>query len=248
MYRLGLCGVSLSHSSFLLQCQIYPVSSSSPFDRLNSSLRSTEVNGPIKANFISTAYGLDGPQLSGINSTSWDWWYFDAISPDLKTSICIIFFTAPSTGFPFVDPLDGVTSVGVFYSLPNGTIGFRFINADEAIVITVADGSSGNFSGTGARWFGASDLSKYNVTINSPASGVVGTFTLTSKAPAHYPCGPAEAGQNMMVGTNIGWSNAIPDAVGVVDFQIGGSALVFTGVGYHDKVIRFSAVDFAADL
>lgn len=40
----------------------------------------------------------------------------------------------------------------------------------------------------------------------------------------------------MMVAPNIGWSNAIPDAVGNVEFQVNGDKLCFQGVGYHDHV------------
>jgi hypothetical protein len=55
-------------------------------------------------------------------------------------------------------------------------------------------------------------------------------------APAHYPCGPAVAGQNMEVGPHIGWANAIPDAASTVELTINGTKLAFAGTGYHDKV------------
>lgn len=129
-----------------------------------------------------------------------------------------------------------MTVIGVYSSFPNGTIDSRYLNASEAIVTTVGEGSQGVFKDAGASWNGAPDLSKYVVEINSPANGIVGTFQLKSNAPAHYPCGPAQAGQNMKVGPNIGWSNAMPDAIASVDFRIDGSRLAFQGVGYHDKV------------
>ena len=47
-----------------------------------------------------------------------------------------------------------------------------------------------------------------------------------------------------MVGPNIGWSNAIPDAVGEVNFSIDGSTLIFSGAAYHDKVCSFTSPDF----
>jgi hypothetical protein len=46
----------------------------------------------------------------------------------------------------------------------------------------------------------------------------------------------------MMVAPNIGWSNAIPDAVGDVDFHVNGEKYAFQGNAYHDHV-RFS-LDF----
>jgi hypothetical protein len=54
-------------------------------------------------------------------------------------------------------------------------------------------------------------------------------------APARYPCGPVEAGQNMEVIPHIGCANAVLNAFAEVDFGILGSQLSFTGIGYHDK-------------
>jgi hypothetical protein len=69
-----------------------------------------------------------------------------------------------------------------------------------------------------------------------PASGVTGTFSLQSLAPAHYFCGPAESTVGMMVGPNIGYSNALYDAEGFVDFETHGSLLASTGAVCLDKV------------
>lgn len=158
------------------------------------------------------------------------------MSPDLKTSIVIVFYASGSSSLPGSNPSSDVTFISVTATFSNGSTKVVFLNADEAIVLTTRDGSSGYYEGTGAAWIGTPDLSSYLITIDSPENGVVGSFELKSIAPAHYPCGPVEAGQNMMVGPNIGWANAIPDAIGIVDVTINGSSLAFTGVGYHDKV------------
>jgi hypothetical protein len=197
---------------------------------------STVVEEDITANFISSYYGLDAPQLSAVNSSSFDWWYFDAVSTDLTSSLVIVFYTAPDSAFPFLPASADVTIVGIYAGFPNGTATSTYLNAEEAIVTPSQDGSSGVFQGTGASWAGARDDSGYIVTIDSPSTGIYGTFTLKSIAPAHYPCGPVEPGQNLEVGPNIGWSNAVPDAVGLVDFAFGDTKLAFTGVAYHDKV------------
>jgi hypothetical protein len=39
-----------------------------------------------------------------------------------------------------------------------------------------------------------------------------------------------------MVAPNIGWSNAIPDAIGTVDFAVNGETFNFHGSAYHDHV------------
>ncbi|TVY82420.1 Tyrosinase family protein asqI [Lachnellula suecica] len=189
----------------------------------------------IVANFTSGNYGLDGPQLSAINATSFDWWYFDVVSPDLQTSLVVVFFTALDSGFPFLAPSTNVDAIAVFYTFPNGTGSTIFLYAEEAIVTTTGDASSGYYPGTNSSWTGSPDLSQYHISINSPENGLVGTFDLQSLAPAHYPCSAAVAGQTMEVAPNIGWSNAVADAVGEVDMTILGEELKFTGVAYHDK-------------
>ena len=195
----------------------------------------TAVTGNSTANYVSTQCNLDGPQVSPITNSSWDWWYFDALSTDLKTSLVIVFYTALPSAFPFLLPSTNVTIVGVYATFANGTRFAVYLDANEAAVVTAGDGSSGEFDGAGAAWVGAPDMSSYQVIIDSPENGVVGAFNLESVAPAHYPCGPAGAGVNMTAGPGIGWSNAVPDAIGEVDFILNGSSFAFTGIAYHDK-------------
>jgi len=80
-------------------------------------------------------------------------------------------------------------------------------------------------------------MGEYNILIDSPKQGIKGTFGLESRAPAHYPCGPAEDAVNMIVGPSIGWSNAVPDADGLAGFVLGGAEFTWEGIAYHDKVI-----------
>ena len=193
------------------------------------------VTGDVTANFESD-HSLDGSQLSAVNNSAWDWWYFDAVSLDAKSNVVIIFYTTSTGGFPFLPPSADVTLFQIHALLPNGTLFNVFIPAEEAVITTIGEGSSGDFKGTNASWSGTPDLKHYKIEVNSPANGVVGTFNLRSVAPGHYPCGPVRSGENIMVTPEIGWANAVPDAVADVDFTLGGVKLAFKGVGYHDKV------------
>lgn len=152
-------------------------------------------------------------------------------------SLNIVFYLATDGGFPFIDDATNiVTLVGIYPVFPNGTSSTYYLNATEAIFSPFLSGQS-DYLGTGASWSTSTDdLSSYTVRVDSPSTGIFGTFELKSVAPSHYPCGPNEAGQNMMVGPNIGWSNAVPDAIGTVNFTFEGTKLEFTGVAYHDKV------------
>jgi hypothetical protein len=141
-------------------------------------------SGGVVANTISTNSDLDGPQLSAVNSSSYEWWYFDAVSQDLKSAITIVFYTTLASGFGFIPPISNVTVVGIDFLFPNGTTNSVELTATEAVITTIDQGSSADYKGTGAEWHGAPDLSCYEVTINSPENGVVGTFELKSIAPA----------------------------------------------------------------
>ncbi|KAL5336025.1 hypothetical protein BJX70DRAFT_400963 [Aspergillus crustosus] len=79
----------------------------------------------------------------------------------------------------------------------------------------------------------------YTVDIDAPEKGIVGRIVVNSEVPAHYPCGPAEAGQNLQVIPGVGWANAIPDGYGLAEFTIrGDEQFRVEGRGYHDHRIR----------
>ncbi|KAJ7796076.1 hypothetical protein B0H13DRAFT_2510203 [Mycena leptocephala] len=168
--------------------------------------------------FKSSIIGLDAPKVSPINGSVFDWWYFDVLQP----------------AFPLLDPADTVTVARIWVSFPNGTLWSAVSNGDGATVTAKFDTSSGIWHGTGYSWTGL-PLLGYLVEIDAPDIGVTGTIAFPPVAPGHYPCGPVVPGQNLQVGPHIGWENAIPDAISVVNLKIGGTKLAFVGSGYHDK-------------
>jgi len=42
----------------------------------------------------------------------------------------------------------------------------------------------------------------------------------------------------MSIMPNVGWSNAVPDAISEVHLTVNGTNVDFSGVGYHDSMIR----------
>ncbi len=203
-----------------------------------TTIPSSPVLGTVDAQFLSNLSGLDGPKLSAINGTVFEWWYFDVVSHDLKSSIALTFFTDTASGFPFsIRPSTDVTTVAISGTYPNGTLFAKQLDADKAIISTVGDGSSGLWTGNDSSgWIGTSDLSRYVVKIKAPGAGVIGCLSLKSIAPPHYPCGPAQAGENMELAPHLGWSNAVTDAEAYVEVIVDGEAFSFSGSGYHDKV------------
>ncbi|KAL5342498.1 hypothetical protein BJX70DRAFT_355952 [Aspergillus crustosus] len=202
--------------------------------------------------WISTSFGFDSPKNTPINLTSYDWWYFDAVQfPYTETSqasIALTFHTTGNQGFdplhssiPFPYPSDNFVQIDLAWA--NGTTDSWLLFAGEATITVDGDGASAGFENTGAGFEGAGDLSWYTVTVDAPEKGVVGSLVISSEAPAHYPCGPNEVGQNMQLHPGAGWLNAIPDGTGEASFVIRGEEFRFTGRGYHDH--NFGNVPFS---
>ncbi|THC94107.1 hypothetical protein EYZ11_006396 [Aspergillus tanneri] len=182
---------------------------------------------------------VDGPKVMALNGSSYDWWYFDAVSTTSNASVVIVLYRATPGGFPLV--LKGSSSsVNLFITMDNGTshyfpIANRPGRSGEVVVSTDGQGASGVWESTGFSFFGSPDLSHYTVHINSPAHRFNGTLSLSAAAPAHYPCGLSRPGEDLHISPHVGWANAIPDANAVGTFRVRGSDIHFTGVGYHDK-------------
>lgn len=136
------------------------------------------------AQFVSGTSGLDSPKVHPNNATTFDWWYFDAVSEDSLSSVVIVFYLSTDLGFPFLLPGSAI-SVDIFVSFDDGTYLFFPLNnlpltAGEATVVTDGNGSSGVWESTGFQWTGLSNLSQYVVTIDSPSLGISGSLTLNS--------------------------------------------------------------------
>lgn len=108
------------------------------------------------AQFVSGSAGFDGPKVTPNNRTSYDWWYFDAVSAENNCSIAIVFYIATNTSFPFLLP-GSALSIDFFATFENGTtVVFPIISqpSGEAIVVTDGNGSTGYWNSTGAQWVG----------------------------------------------------------------------------------------------
>lgn len=155
--------------------------------------------------------GIDGPNVKPINSTVFDWWYFDVVAlPDDEesdtskdsdadsslASMVITFFTATNGGFPFLPPsatADNALTAYIWLTFPNDTWVSRYTHADQATVVTNpgggGGGSSGEFESTGFRWDGAGDMSRYTITVDAEESmGMKGVLEMESITRPRIPC------------------------------------------------------------
>ncbi|KAL4772045.1 hypothetical protein BDW60DRAFT_207428 [Aspergillus nidulans var. acristatus] len=196
-------------------------------------------NATAVTQYTSGRDGFDAPKVHPINATTYDWWWFDAIQQPVPTEgggqaqahIVIIFYTLGSDSFEvlteqFPNGLPSGNIVQITLAWPNGTIETPIaLPAGDAIINVEGDGSSGNFTGTGCSWVGTPDLSAYVVHIDVPEHDISGSLYINSDAPPHYPCGPAEDGQDLHLAPGAGWVNAIPGGPAFVDFSIRGERL-----------------------
>lgn len=201
--------------------------------------------------------GFDAPKVLSLNSTTFDWWYFDVVSTDLDYSLVLVFFNSAPTGlWDGVPDLPSTLYGTVGITLPDGSALNSAVLGSQLTVITTDNGSSGSLNGTGWGWTSKPDMSQYEVIIDDPAAGIQGTVILNSvrdqhsaespslsdgiiqRGPGHFPCAPVTAGpgQTLDLGNGFGWANAVPGSTAEVAFNFNGTKVAFTGSGYHDKV------------
>ena len=137
--------------------------------------------GPSKSTLISQGWGLDGPKIHPLNSTAFDWWYWDAVAPDFSVGVVAIAFTTTPAGlWDYMPDTGSATWIGAWFTWANGTEKSYIFPADEFTVKTVQDGSSATLKGVDAGWSGRPDNSKYVVQFDEKKAGIKGTFTLNS--------------------------------------------------------------------
>ncbi len=131
---------------------------------------------------------LDAPKLNTINSSVFDWWYFDAVSDSNSAeSLTVTFFTATANAFPWLPATESSVLIAYLWvSFANGTTFEEYVPANVALVGGGQDArlsSSGNWSasGSGFSWAsGEDDLSRYEVVVSSEKLQVEGRLRLSS--------------------------------------------------------------------
>ncbi|KAJ5560458.1 hypothetical protein N7513_002857 [Penicillium frequentans] len=200
-------------------------------------------NGTLSETSILT---LDSPQISKVTSTSFDWWYFDAVSTTTPAeSLTIILFTSAASAFPWLDSSESSVLIAYLWAaFANGSVFQEYVPAKLAVVEEgLAGKGSGAWDGSGFQWVAGDEDSMYSVVVASEEMGVYGRFTLSSQQTPHLPCGIQKSTSTLEIVPNIGWANLVPDALASVDMNIQGSTLSFQGRGYHDK--NWSNLSFA---
>ncbi|EHA25568.1 hypothetical protein ASPNIDRAFT_42065 [Aspergillus niger ATCC 1015] len=140
----------------------------------------TPVDYPVHVEFVpdSTALAdLEAPKLSEVNTTVFEWWYFDAVSSaNPNASVVLTFFTTTATAFPAVPPnSSSVLLTYAWATLPNGTTVVQSAVPIDASVMGDRDVNSGGWEGTGG-WSGKK--SGYEAWVGWQGSRVNGSIQL----------------------------------------------------------------------
>lgn len=136
------------------------------------------VNSPSQVQFESGDFYLDGPKVHPINRTVFEWWYFDVVSYDLRSSVVVTFFTGNPLSNTTGPPL-APNYIQITVSFPNGTDIQIELPAEQVTIVSVSNGSSGQYEGAGD-WIGSPDLSQYALRLYAPSRGVFGQIFFTS--------------------------------------------------------------------
>lgn len=142
-------------------------------------IQPTYRNGSVTVETLSVPSNLDGPKITtAVNASSFDFWYFGAVSASTDASVIITFFNSAILGSqnPLVVQVSG--------SFPNGTLFTgEALATSDAVLRSSSKGIAGVWGGTGASFKGT-NLDKphisYEITLDMPNIGIKGTVTLKS--------------------------------------------------------------------
>ncbi|GJD03187.1 hypothetical protein ColKHC_12012 [Colletotrichum higginsianum] len=167
--------------------------------------------------------GLGSVQVHGPNATSYEGWYFDAVSTDLTKAITF----GPFLFYGEANPL----SLKLSISHEDGSFDQFSIPGDKLYVSSLGSGSSAVASDGSYAWYGSPDLSHYRITVDLPEEDISGEIELRST-----PCSDGAPGASFGLNWDLNWVNPIPDAQATVNLKVRGKPYAFSGTGYHDKV------------
>ena len=122
---------------------------------------------------------LDGPKVKPVNTTTFDWWYFDAVSSSLPSgdhsSVVFTFYDATNSGFEVLNKAKTRLDAQLSGTFRNGTP--FLIDAYPSKADGV--GSDGRW-GKYASWKGSPDARFWQVNFEDAKYGIKGSMTLES--------------------------------------------------------------------
>jgi hypothetical protein len=138
-------------------------------------------NGATPAQFTYPGYALDGPRVDHVNSTSFEWWYFDMVNDNVAngdlSSVVAVFHDGTSGGFQAMTDSPNKLPMSLAGTFPNGTVWWVWTYADVAVVTADETHSRGSWGGLGS-WDGDLQSGVWEAKFDLEAYGVNGSFRL----------------------------------------------------------------------
>lgn len=139
-------------------------------------------DGPSSAQFTYPGYGLDGPRVDHVNSTVFDWWYFDMVSDNVAegdlSSVVAVFHDGTSGAFQTLAESPNKLPMTLAGTFPNGTIWRTYSFVSEAVVVADGTHSQGSWGDIG-HWAGDVETGTWAASFDLLETyGVRGTFRL----------------------------------------------------------------------
>ncbi|KAH8706310.1 hypothetical protein BGZ61DRAFT_531516 [Ilyonectria robusta] len=176
----------------------------------------------------------DGPKSSLINSTNFEWWYFDAASRSGDQGVAVWFMNSNPARFGLDLP---TSNWFIFHArFADGEGMDLVVPAESAVINTFGEGSTGLWEGTGSGWAGATDLSKFTISFDMPDKGITGVVDVTSTAQPRSAIRLAKDSEaDLMNIGGMGWAIGAPSGKAIAHVTVGDKKVSFTdGRGYHD--------------
>ncbi|KAL4805791.1 hypothetical protein BDV18DRAFT_160664 [Aspergillus unguis] len=230
--------------------------------RYNHIFPSNISNTPLNADYLTPTIDnsdLDAPKLSHANSSTFDWWTFDALaaesdsdSTNTSASVSITFSSSGPEGYPlwFPAPTPGHDNgaahslwAHIWISFPDG----RTFNLDKEVEAARIYGSGDSVISTwdgAGRFMGSEEGYELEIGVFQDVPEFAERVNLTGRisyeriTDAHSQCStPGNFTNALNIGSSgLGWVSVMPDAIATVDFSVNGERLQFVGYGGHDKI------------
>jgi hypothetical protein len=181
---------------------------------------------------------FQSPALTTLNTTAWEYWYFDGVSVSSKSGVTIVFFRDPSLARIGLGPL----RVSVDAVWDNGTRFTSMMFADESVLEVCGDVTKGRWTGPQSNnsfeFRSGNAYAKINLSGTSiTGDPISGAFELRSFSQPRYPKGENYPDKKASVQMTplLWWNEGIPAGHVTTDVVLKGTPLKFSGIGGTDR-------------
>lgn len=126
----------------------------------------TVTNGSAEVYSTLSRNGAGSVQVVKPNSTSYEWWFFDAVSYDLKSSLVF----QPDWNYTNETPL----TIRMSFSFEDGSVNSLTLPGPDVDFSTIGNGVSAIANDSSFVWVAEPDMSAYSIKLNFPEYNISG--------------------------------------------------------------------------